>query len=1174
MSANSIQYTKEQNPWYSFRPYEEGDVDKFKGRGKDIAEVMKYVMGNDFVVCYAKSGIGKSSLINAGLMPRLRKKQILPILIKFTEDFFSADSFERNIRNQIFSEINKLNDKAKEEEREDTYSFLRHPSIEGSPVMKAADAELADSSIWWWLSTYQLTCQRGEFDIIYQPILIFDQFEELFQKTQTDEQRMAFFKWLQQMSLARPSDDMQAKLQHVQELYPDTSVSLPIECGWKILLSLREDYIGLLDYWCIQRIRIPEVQNNRYCLMPLTIEQAEEVVTQQTIDGRRVDILDKYKQTIIDSLIEADGIPAVLLSVLCNRIFDEEISGYTSTAHKLNYLAASSENDGDNEQLKKVIRALIRSVYEGRVKEAKVSKRLVNKVEHALVRDNGTRRRPELSELSKRQQDACMQLANVYLVRIDDFGEKKGEKVRYVEIIHDRVAEVIADKRHEINRKLRVFWSRVALVTGFILLFGSTYWNQFWTSDKYKADLYPYMEFRDSTTEGTATHYEGNYNNLWSLRTLICDTSSVIISNCPSLETVDASNFKHGTLSIRVHNCDQLKYIILNDDIVSLDLGIGGCPQIQQIQLPRALTSFDLDVTSDLLSFKVHENSRYLWDKGILWDKIRDSILYVRSDADRYRIDVPYRTSKKVYSYRPLTLHVQNQNTDTIELESYSISMGKKYTRRISRDVEVLDFSDDSLTSIPAELFKNMDKLKEIKFPASLRSIYDNAFEGCTELTSIDLSSSSEVTIWRRAFANCSNLRNILFPESVYVLVGGFLGCTSLKELNFKKYAYCEEDAFADCSSLEIINLPNELFWHPLSLRGDLNIKAIDGNSTYWDRAEDGSIISKKGNVILTALVKYHTYEDSIYSSKDGILYREGLKFNEPIDLSVGGTVLVNGILLANNKDNPYSMNLPILHRGYRGFLIHPTNLKELHYPYSNMVDRSFFSSLPDSIRENVTLYVPYGCIKYFISNDTFKDFKEIREESWLAWGSKIFLYHLETGLSIVDYNNFWGLIIAVLIISTLLLSWYVFYSRRKTEGVLSQHARIKIILKSFATIILGPCFWYITYWFIFLSVIPLFHITPKFYSSPWCFIPCGMVAGIIALVAVYMVLYSEGFNVKGLGSELLDVFKTFKQIIANLARHPLKTVKLLCLFLLPILFCYLYVWYKDYKEVYYPRKS
>ncbi len=1181
MATSSNQYTIDQNPWYSFRPYQESDVEKFKGRGSDIAEVMKYILGNDFVVCYAKSGIGKSSLINAGLMPRLRKKQILPISIKFTEDFFTTDSFEINIRNQIVSEIEKLNAIARKEGRDDNYSFIKHPSINNNPAMKVADTELADDSIWWWLSTYQLICQRGEFDIVYQPILIFDQFEELFQKTQTDEQRKAFFEWLQEMSLTRPLEDIQIKLQQIQNLYPDTSVSLPENCGWKIFLSLREDYIGLLDYWCIQRIRIPAIQDNRYCLMPLTKEQAEEVVSQQTIDGKRVEILDKYKQIIIDSLIETDGVPAVLLSVLCNRIFNEEISGFTNTAHKLSYIASISENDDNNDQLKKVIRALIRSVYEERVEETKVSKRLVTKVEQALVRDNGTRRRPELSELSKRQQEACLQLANVYLVRIDDFGEKNGEKVRYVEIIHDRVAEVIADKRHEISKKARVLWSRIGLVLGFILLFGFTYWNQFWTHDEYKAKQFPYMEYRDGHIKGTATHYRGVCNNLWSLETLICDTS-IFISNCPSLETIDASSCKEKEIKIIIHNCEQLKYLILNDKITSLTLDVTGCPQVKQIELPKELYSLDLNISSDRLSFKVHDNSRYLWSDGILWDKLCDSIMYVRSDAAQNDIDVPYITDKKTYSYRPLTFNVKN--TDTIELHSYSISLGKEYTHRVSRDAEEIDLSQDSLKEIPSELFCNMKNLKTIKFPLSLTVINSKAFENCINLSQIIFNDTSSVAICRDAFLNCKNLKKIIFPRVVTLETRAFENCQSLEEIHFKGTGSISEYSFRGCSALRMVKLPSSIHtvyghaFSPNAFVGCVNIERFDGDTVFWTYEPDGSVVYKLNHeIILTNRVKYHTYKDSLFHSKSGILYYHNQKFNEPVDLSVGQFPIMNGKRVVNNKNNPYSIHLPLMPYIYFNgkdtvrtipeLLITPLNLKELHYPYSNMVDGTNISILPDSIKENVTLIVPYGCSKYFANNDAFDSFKEIREESWLIWGGKIFKYHLESGLSVVSYYNFIGLIISIIIISTILLSLYVYYRRRRVEGFVSNRSLVKITLKSFATVVLGPCFWYITYWFIFLSIIPLFHVNATFYASPWLFVPCAFIAGIIALVAVYMVLYSDGFNFNGLGTELKENAKTIKQILANLALHPKKTVKFLCFIILPILLYVLYVEYKDYKE-------
>lgn len=449
-----IKYVKEQNPWFSFKPYQESDACNFKGRGTDIAEMMKYVVDNDIIVCYAKSGIGKSSLINAGLIPRMRRKQILPISVKFTEDFFFKEPFEKIIRKQIEVEITKLNNSAKDNKKDEEYIVVQHPSVDSNPLMKLADKILSSTSIWWWLNTYNIICKRGEFEILYQPILIFDQFEELFQKTQTEEQRMSFFEWLKDMSLKRPSDEIQKQLDELQKKHPDYSIIIPQECGWKILIALREDFVGLLDYWCTQKIRIPEIQDNRYCLMPLTTEQAHEVISEQTIDGERVPILDEYKQAIIDSLQDSDGIPAMLLSVLCNKIFEELVGGKSETARELHHLA--------NEKDQEFIKRLLLQVYEDRLSASGVSKRMTRIIEHLLVRDNGYRKRLDMSDMTAKQQNACRKLANVYLVRIEESGKRRIKNsttsIEWVEIIHDRVAEVIAEKRKTVSTKKKRLW--------------------------------------------------------------------------------------------------------------------------------------------------------------------------------------------------------------------------------------------------------------------------------------------------------------------------------------------------------------------------------------------------------------------------------------------------------------------------------------------------------------------------------------------------------------------------------------------------------------------------------------------------------------------------------------------------------------------------------------------
>ena len=467
---SQIKYIKEQNPWFSFKPYQESDACSFKGRGIDIAKMMKYVIDNDIIVCYAKSGIGKSSLINAGLMPRMRRKQLLPIPIKFTEDFFSKEPFERAIRKQIEAEIVKLNNSVKDNKKDEEYIIVQHSSIDSNPLMKLADDILSNSSIWWWLNTYNIICKRGEFEIIYQPILIFDQFEELFQKTQTEEQRMAFFGWLKDMSLKRPSDETQKRLEELQNNHPDSRIAIPDECGWKILIALREDFVGLMDYWCTQKIRIPEIQDNRYCLMPLTTEQAHEVISEQTIDEERVSILDEYEQAIIDSLQDSDGIPAMLLSVLCNKIFEELVGGKSETARELHNLA--------NEKDQEFIKRLLLQVYEDRLSASGVGKRMARVIEHLLVRDNGYRKRLDMSDMTTKQQKACRKLADVYLVRIEEYGKRRLKNrttsIEWIEIIHDRVAEVIAEKRKTVSTRKKRLW---LLLTSFFviafLLFGT-----------------------------------------------------------------------------------------------------------------------------------------------------------------------------------------------------------------------------------------------------------------------------------------------------------------------------------------------------------------------------------------------------------------------------------------------------------------------------------------------------------------------------------------------------------------------------------------------------------------------------------------------------------------------------------------------------------------------------
>ncbi len=60
------------NPYKGLRPFAESDADDFHGRAALVDELVQRVASSTFVVVIGPSGSGKSSLLHAGLIPRLR----------------------------------------------------------------------------------------------------------------------------------------------------------------------------------------------------------------------------------------------------------------------------------------------------------------------------------------------------------------------------------------------------------------------------------------------------------------------------------------------------------------------------------------------------------------------------------------------------------------------------------------------------------------------------------------------------------------------------------------------------------------------------------------------------------------------------------------------------------------------------------------------------------------------------------------------------------------------------------------------------------------------------------------------------------------------------------------------------------------------------------------------
>src|ERR1700722_17507079 len=72
-----------QNPWPGLRAFGENDVDFFFGREREAAELFSLVQRSPVVVLYGQSGLGKTSLLQAGLFPRLKALDFFPVRVRF-----------------------------------------------------------------------------------------------------------------------------------------------------------------------------------------------------------------------------------------------------------------------------------------------------------------------------------------------------------------------------------------------------------------------------------------------------------------------------------------------------------------------------------------------------------------------------------------------------------------------------------------------------------------------------------------------------------------------------------------------------------------------------------------------------------------------------------------------------------------------------------------------------------------------------------------------------------------------------------------------------------------------------------------------------------------------------------------------------------------------------------
>lgn len=430
-----------ENTFLGLQPYTEADAYRFKGRTEESQELFRLIVRNDYTVCYAESGEGKTSLLNAGVFPLLRQNMYFPIAITFTSDDYehTPDSFDtiidRCIRDSV-AEYNETNKGINVEYK------LCSTDFQGLDCQPDLQRELSQYS-WWKLRNYKPQAMG----LTFTPVFVFDQFEEVFNLPGSIVWTKKFFDWLEDVSSDSCPDDI---IQKVRSIIGDKAAfpTIKEEKDFKAVFSLRKEFIGELDYWGMQKCFIPSLKDNRYCLKALTYEGAKKVMTQQQrFDEDKVEQVLRYfvqqysrepEKTVAENL---PVIPALLLSVVCD-----------SWEKDINYFS-NIDAIGIDESLNKILEnfydeALSVIVNELSQKEANSQAELIRKdIEtaiFALVDSNGKRVRRKSSELSHLDFDGKYKeiLSDKRIVKIS-----KIDSEDYVEIVHDCLCPIVSKKK-------------------------------------------------------------------------------------------------------------------------------------------------------------------------------------------------------------------------------------------------------------------------------------------------------------------------------------------------------------------------------------------------------------------------------------------------------------------------------------------------------------------------------------------------------------------------------------------------------------------------------------------------------------------------------------------------------------------------------------------------------
>ena len=398
------------------QPFGDNEIQRelFRGRDEEKYDLLQLVLAERLVLLFARSGIGKSSLISAGLLEPLRDQDYFPMVVRVSG---SSDGPIESLYEGIRSAARTANERRQ---------IVHEPS----------EPDWNKTSLWHFFKTASFWRERK----LLSPVLIIDQFEELFTLYSTEERKQFIHVLSDLVRGIRPRDRGDESGPSLSDAPPEV----------KVVLALREDFYANLEEL---RQRIPAIYKAPFRLDPLSREKARRAIVEPAaLEGENFSTppfswADDAVDSVLDFLSEQQlgegktkvgkDVEPFQLQLICQHV--ENIVG------ERNLITVTAQDLGGNDALKRVLS----SFYEDSLvkicdkfsDEPDLRQRLEKLCEYGFITAKGRRLLREESTIMQEDQVSPKILRDMVELRLLRKEPRVGDN--YYELTHDTLIEPI-----------------------------------------------------------------------------------------------------------------------------------------------------------------------------------------------------------------------------------------------------------------------------------------------------------------------------------------------------------------------------------------------------------------------------------------------------------------------------------------------------------------------------------------------------------------------------------------------------------------------------------------------------------------------------------------------------------------------------------------------------------